>query len=171
MSLQADVAHVPFGNVLTELSRNKRHRALHRKLGEFRRLQRNHMPQLSMHVQFATNGSIDDGVAREPEEMPLCLPSDRMIVAFREQVCNANLLRIEEVLRVTLAEELLNNLCRHLRTRSFASKYKIENMVRQRANTCGRQWLATIDRRAMTAAKRYRKSRAALRELRGLGNW
>ena len=129
------------------------------------------MGGLARRVQFAADGSVEDDIAREVEDVPLYMPSDHRISAFRADVCDANLTQIEDRLRNSQANEALDDLRRHLRTRTFANKYKIKNMVGQRANLRGRQWLATIDRRAMAAAKKYRRARDALRNLRGPGEW
>ena len=47
MSLRADIAQVPFGTVLTELSRNQRRRAIQQKIVQFRGKQVTQMPGLS----------------------------------------------------------------------------------------------------------------------------
>ncbi|KAI0689949.1 hypothetical protein BC835DRAFT_1228821, partial [Cytidiella melzeri] len=171
MALQADIANIPFGNVLTELSRDERRRAIRRKIMDFRRKQQTQMPGLYVHVRFSPDGSVDDNVAQQPEDIPLYMPSAAAIRAFRANTCEARLLQIEEQLRSSQADEALNDLRRHLRTRTFANRYKIKNFVGQAANTRGRQWLAAIDKRALAAAKRYRHARAALLELRGPGDW
>lgn len=171
MALQAEMAEVPFGNALTEVARNGRRRAMRRRLQEFRRQQLIHMQGLVRHVQFAADGSVETDGAREVEDIPLYLPSDHHIQDYRANICDGNLIHIEDQLRETQANEALDELRRHLRTRTFANKYKIKNMVGQRANMRGRQWLATIDRRALTAAKKYRRARSALYSLRGEGEW
>ena len=154
MALQSDIAAVPFGNVLTELARNERRRAVRRKLIDFRREQRVHMPGLEQIIQFEANGAIVDD-NREPEHIPLCLPSDVRLEGHRGEVCNDDLVQLEGRLRVSQAEEALDNLRHQLHVRTFANKFKVKNMVGQRENARGRQWQATIDRRATAAAKRY----------------
>lgn len=171
MHLQAEIADIPFGNVLTELARNERRRALRRKLQEFRRQQLIHMPGLVRVVQFAADGSVEGEAAQEVEDIPLYLPSDSRLEHHRRNVCDANLLRLEDQLREAQAKEALDDLRRQLRTRTFANRYKIKNMVGQRANTRGRSWLAIIDRRALSAAKKYRRARGALLQVRGPGDW
>lgn len=171
MALKADIAHVPFGNVLTELARNERRRAIRRKILDFRRDQRIHMPGLNNRVHFAADGSLENGAALEPEDIPLYLPSDSGNGAHRDDICDRHLVQLEDRLRVTQADEALDELRRQLRTRTFANRFKIKNFVGQDANAQGRQWQATIDRRAIAAAKRYRRAREALLELRGRGDW
>lgn len=171
MALQAGIANVPFGNVLTELARNERCRALRRKILDFRRDQRVHMPGLAARVQFAADGSVEDGVALEPENIPLYLPSDTRNRGHRDNICDGHLIQLEDRLCETQALEALDDLHQQLRTRTFANLFKIKNFVGQTQNAQGRQWQATINRRAMAAAKRYRRGRVSLLELRGQGDW
>lgn len=129
------------------------------------------MPGLAQHVRFAADGSVEGDAVREVEDIPLYLPSDSWVQAYRANVCDDNLIRIEDRLRDAQASEGLQELRRHLRTRTFVNRYKIKNLVGQRDNGIGRQWLATIDRRAMAAANKYRRARTALLHLRGPGEW
>ena len=129
------------------------------------------MPGLHRHVQFLPNGSVDNNIQQQPEDIPLFLPSAVALHDARDEVCDRQLCNLEDRLRETQAKEALEDLRRHLRTRTFASKYKIKHAVGQRANTRARQWLATIERRAMSSAKLYRHARTALMELRGPGDW
>lgn len=171
MALRADIADVPFGTVLTELSRNQRQRAIQHKLVQFRTKQVTQMPGLARHVHFLPNGSVDNNVQQRPEDITLYMPSDVHLRDLRGDVCDIRLCNIEERLRETQAKEALDDLRRHLRTRTFASKFKVKHAVGQRANTRARQWLATIERRAMASARLYRHARQALYELRGPGDW
>lgn len=168
--MKADIADVPFGNVLTELARNERRRAIRRKLLEFRQQQRIHMPGLARFIQFDANGSIVDEDCH-PEDVPLCMPSDARHIGRRAEVCDRNLQDVEDRLRASQAEESLEDLRHQLRTRTFANRFKIKNFVGQRDNTRGRSWQAVIDRRAIAAAKRYRRAREAMLQLRGAGEW
>ncbi|KAI0795176.1 hypothetical protein BC629DRAFT_1439482 [Irpex lacteus] len=96
MALKADIAHVPFGNVLTELARNERRRAIRRKILDFRRDQRIHMPGLNNRVHFAADGSLENGAALQPEDIPLYLPSDSGNGAHRDDICDRHLVQLED---------------------------------------------------------------------------
>ncbi len=137
----------------------------------FRRKQLIRMPGLAQHVRFLPNGAVDNNATQHPEDIPLYMPSHPALRASRATICDPELCNTEQRLRDAQAQESLESLRRQLHTRTFANKYKIKHAVGQDANTRARQWLASIERRAMSSVKIYRHARAALLELRGPRPW
>lgn len=143
--------------------------SIRRKMERFREQQVTHMPNLAAHLD---DGALDTTTANWEtcERMPLYLPSS-LEPAMRTQVCSEQLTFAESELRLAHVSEALDSLRLHLRTRVFANKFKIKNMMGQRSNTRTRQWQKTIDKKVIASKRRYRFSRAALYSLRGNGDW
>lgn len=128
------------------------------------------MPNLLDYMKFAVDGSVLDN-PQEPEHVPLFLPSNSLLHAACPSLCPSKLLNTEARLREAQAHEALDDLRRHLRTRTFANKYKVKDIVGQRQNIRVRSWQATIDRQAAESTRIYRFARTRLLELRRSGDW
>ncbi|KAG6835012.1 hypothetical protein H0H93_005636, partial [Arthromyces matolae] len=81
------------------------------------------------------------------------------------------LVTIEDRLREAHAIQALADLRRHLRTRTFARKFKDENARSQRAYTRMHALQDQIEVKLRTARDRYKAAREALFQLRGQGVW
>lgn len=104
------------------------------------------------------------------EDFILYLPSD-LGDAERRKYCVRGLVTIEDRLRFAEATDQLERCRHHLRTRSFANKFKLANVTGQTMNTRARESQNRIDDRVRAAAIRYRRARAAMKTLRGPGAW
>ncbi|KIP01466.1 hypothetical protein PHLGIDRAFT_80565, partial [Phlebiopsis gigantea 11061_1 CR5-6] len=173
-ALAEDVRVNPSLSVLDRSSRTDRRRALRKKIIMLRDLQRVFMPLLSSTVCFAPNGAIEDadgGATQEVEHVPLFLPSHPALESSRSAICDKTVIDVEMRLREAQAHEALDDLRHQLRIRTFANKYKKQQITGQRMNLRARKWQQTIDERAASCAARYRVAREALLRLRGPGDW
>lgn len=104
------------------------------------------------------------------EDTIIYLPSE-LNAADRRQFCPAGLVKMEDRLRHAEASDCLETLRHHLRTRSFANRFKIANVTGQVHNTRVCKTQHTIDDKVRTAELQYRRARDAVLILRGPGEW
>jgi hypothetical protein len=98
------------------------------------------------------------------------MPSD-LPDAQRHQYCAPGLAAVEDRLRYAEAYESLDHLRHHLRTRTFANKFKIKNVTGQKNNTRSRETQNHIDDKVKSSQLQYCRARNALLVLRGPGEW
>lgn len=136
-----------------------------RKLTNYRVLRDAYMP-----------GIINEGLAIETaaeipiHSIPLQLPSS-VLPADRARTCQAYLFAVEADLRYGQAHDALEEVRRHLRTRTSTNRFKIKNITGQRANTRARTLQKSIDKRIKISTAKYRCARAAHLALIGPGVW
>lgn len=99
------------------------------------------------------------------EDFILYLPSD-FNATDRRKFCPNGLPELEDRVRYAEACDSLETLRHHLRTRSFANRFKVANVTGQINNTRARETQARIDDKVRASAVHYRRARAALVVLR-----
>lgn len=117
-----------------------------------------------------TNYKPDEPSPEHVEDLALYMPSELPKRDIRK-FCPNGLAALEDRLRYAEASDALEKLRHHLRTRSFANKFKIANVTGQIKNTRARETQARIDDKVNAAAATYRRARAAVNKLRGEGPW
>jgi hypothetical protein len=125
-------------------------------------------PKNSAHLERLA--SPDASTSVHVEDCKLYMPSD-LFESDRRKYCPDGLSNMEDCLRFAEACDTLENLCHHLRTRSFANRFKIANVTGQIHNTRARETQHRIDDKVHGAELQYRRSRGALLRLRGQGSW
>jgi len=123
--------------------------SFHHKLGHYRSLCAIHMPGLMLNEEQSDYGS-----STAVNEIPLHLPSS---VATVDQMQTAlpELFEAKADLQYGQAWDALDELRRHLRTRTCTNRFKIKNITGQRANTRARTMQKGIDVRVKLAAAKY----------------
>lgn len=116
------------------------------------------------------NHEPDEPSPEHVEDFILYLPSELTKRDIRK-FCPNGLAGLENRLRYAEATDSLEKLRHHLRTRSFANKFKVANVTGQIKNTRARETQARIDDKVNAAAATYRRARAAVKKLRGEGPW
>lgn len=137
----------------------------HRKLVYYRSLRAVHMPGLMVNEEQSPYSS-----TTPPDEISLHLPSSVAVVS-RDRIALPQLFEAEAELRYAQAWDALDELRRHLRTRTCTNRFKIKNITGQRANTRARTMQKGIDDRVKLAAAKYRHAREAYLALKGPGEW
>ncbi|KZP14909.1 hypothetical protein FIBSPDRAFT_751237, partial [Athelia psychrophila] len=138
----------------------ERRTTLVKRVHRFREIQKLYMPKfdpLSHADLTAAPCQIEDCV--------LYLPSE-LSASDRRKFCPNGLPDLEDRIRYAEACDSLENLRHHLRTRSFANRFKVANTTGQINNTRAREAQARIDDKVHTFAVQYRRARAALLVLR-----
>jgi hypothetical protein len=126
-------------------------------------------PKNSVHLEHLAS-SPNTSTSVHVEDCKLYMPSD-LSHSDRRKYCPGGLSDMEDRLRFAEASDALENLRHHLRTRSFANRFKIANVTGQIHNTRARETQHRIDDKVRTAELQYRRSRDALLRLRGHGPW
>lgn len=104
------------------------------------------------------------------EDAKLFMPSE-LDATQRDEYCREGVVDTENRLRYAEAFESLEDLRRHLRTRTYMNRFKIKNVTGQKDNTRARDKQSTIDASVKSSELRYRRARKAVRTLRGPGDW
>lgn len=115
-----------------------------------------------------TSSSTPTSTSSQVENFTLWLPSE-LTALERRKYCTASLIEVEDRLRFAEATDSLESLRHHLRTRSFANRWKIANVTGQIHNTRAREQQARIDDKVKAAELQYNRARKALMALRGPG--
>lgn len=138
----------------------ERRTTLIKRIQRFREIQRLYMPTFDpfSHADPTTASS-------EVEGYILYLPSE-LNSSDRRKFCPNGLAELEDRVRYAEACDALETLRHHLRTRSFANKFKVANITGQVNNTRARETQARIDDKVRFSAVQYRRARAALVVLR-----
>jgi hypothetical protein len=89
----------------------------------------------------------------------------------RVSVCPTSLCTVEAELRYGQACDALEEVRRHLRTRTCTNRFKIKNITGQRANTRARTLQNNIDKKVKLSVAKYRCARQAYLALVGPGEW
>jgi hypothetical protein len=105
-----------------------------------------------------------------PHLIPLHLPSS-IPMEERSSVASAEVCEAEAELRFCQATDALDELRRHLRTRTCTQRFKKKHITGQRASTRARTLQKSIDSRIKLCAARYRCAREAYLALIGPGDW
>lgn len=138
----------------------ERRTTLIKRVQRFREIQRLYMPKFDP-LSYAAPNAADTQV----EDYILYLPSE-LNAADRRKFCPNGLSELEDRVRYAEACDSLETLRHHLRTRSFANRFKIANTTGQINNTRARETQARIDDKVRAFAVQYRRARAALVVLR-----
>lgn len=138
----------------------ERRTTLIKRVQRFREIQRLYMPKFDP-LSHAAPKAADTQV----EDFVLYLPSD-LIATDRRKFCPHGLPELEDRVRYAEACDSLEMLRHHLRTRSFANRFKVANVTGQISNTRARETQAHIDNKVRASAAHYRRARAALVVLR-----
>lgn len=88
------------------------------------------------------------------EDIKLFVPSDLSKTEIH-RYCPHSLASLEDHICFAEASDSLEDLCHHLRTRSFTNKFKIANVTGQIHNTQAREVQHRINDRVRTAELRY----------------
>lgn len=142
----------------------ERRTTLLKRVARFRELQAIYMPGFD-----ASNQQLEPA-PEHVEDFPLFMPSELSKADIRKY-CPNGLAAVEDHIRFAEASDVLERLRHHLRTRSFANKFKIANVTGQVRNSRARETQARIDDKVNAAAETYRRARAAVKKLRGAGPW
>ena len=105
-----------------------------------------------------------------PELIPLCLPSS-LPENKRSWVCIAGVQEIEDRLHFAQASEALNKLRCQLMKRTYASKYKVQNVSGQHHYTRFRTLQQHTESKIKSACRQYTTARSAILVLQGPGMW
>jgi len=128
-----------------------------------------YMPGLGMHLARLPR-TTDEVSPLTPERISLYLPSS-LPRDHRASICVADIPEIEDQLRFAQASEALTTLRCQLMKRTYASRYKEQNISSQRYYTRFQTLQDQIESKIKMACRRYRMARAALLSLRGPGEW
>jgi len=126
-------------------------------------------PKNSTHLERLAS-SPNTSSSTHVEDCKLYMPSD-LSQSDRRKYCPGGLSGMEDHLQFAEACDTLENLHHHLRTRSFANRFKIANVTGQIHNTHARETQHRIDNKVQAAELQYQHSRNALLRLRGHGSW
>ncbi|KAF7971126.1 hypothetical protein HWV62_22000 [Athelia sp. TMB] len=143
----------------------ERRTTLLKRVAQFREIQAIYMPGFDP----ANHGS-DEPSPEHVKDFTLYMPSELSKPHIRK-FCPNGLAGLEDRLRYAEASDSLERLRHHLRTRSFANKFKIANITGQIKNTHARETQGRIDDKVSAASTTYRRARAAVKKLRGGGPW
>jgi hypothetical protein len=140
-------------------------------LGQEKRLrdeQAHFMPGLAKYLE--NEPAHPEESAAHPEDMRLHLPSS-LPASVCETVCIVGLSAQEHRLRKAQAHNALQDLRRHLRTRTLAHQFRRKHTSGQAAYTKSQALQSSIEVSIKSAASRYNAARAALVALWGPGEW
>lgn len=104
------------------------------------------------------------------EDSKLFMPSD-LSNEQRQEYCTPGLADAEDRLRYAEACDALEDLRRHLRTRTFTNKFRIKNVRGQKQSMRTREIQHRIDDKVKISQLQYTRARQAVRVLRGAGDW
>lgn len=165
-TLRTEVKGLRKQTILQTTTLVERRTTLLKRYQRFRELQRVYMVGFDP-IQYAQ----DKGKApTHVEDFPLYMPSE-LTKADARKYCPNGLAGTEDRIRYAEATDALESLRHHLRTRSFANRFKIANVTGQIRNTRARETQNRIDDRVRASAQQYRRARDALKSLRGGGDW
>ncbi|KII83256.1 hypothetical protein PLICRDRAFT_119572 [Plicaturopsis crispa FD-325 SS-3] len=171
LALRRDVKSKIRLTSLQDTSIYERRTALHKKIRRFLVLQQVYMPRLPAVLPATVPTPQDGGGAiMDAENVDIHMPSS-LDDAPRTAACAAGLADIEERLRFAESIETLEELRRHLRTRTYMNRFKIKNVTGVRANTRARVSQGSVDEQTFQCKIRYQQSRAAYLRLHGPGPW
>ncbi|KAF7971009.1 hypothetical protein HWV62_22275 [Athelia sp. TMB] len=167
-SLLRDVKSKPSPTTLQLASFQERRLAIRKKINYFRTLQVHLMPGLGSVLEEPA--LLQDSPDTLAEAVRLFMPSE-LNDHNRARACLPGLVDVECQLRKALLSDTLQQLRRHLRTRSHVNKWKIKNVRGQRPNTRARALQHRVDVKVHSAKMRYRHCRRAYLALAGHGPW
>lgn len=138
----------------------------HRKLANYRSLRDIHMPGLVVNEDRSSHAVNETPLHQFPLHLPSSIPHGE-----RDRTCHSSLFVVEADLRYGQASDALEELRRHLRTRTSTNRFKIKNVTGQRANTRARTLQKSIDKRVKMSAAKYRRAHDAHLAIVGHGEW
>jgi hypothetical protein len=110
----------------------------------------------------------EEDATKVVERTPLYLPSG-LSAAERKKPGRAPVVDAEAMVRRASMATALEELLRHLLTRTFLQRYRVQNVTGVRGNTRARDGIASVSRRVDAAAAGYRRHRVAYKTLVGAG--
>jgi carboxypeptidase C (cathepsin A) len=121
------------------------------------------------------NGDHDDtsssaAQSTNVENIKLYMPSE-LNPSNHRKFCPNGLASIEDRIQFAEASDSLEDLRHHLRTCSFANKFKITNVTGQIKNTCAWEVQHHINDKVQASELWYQCAQEALRTLCGPGDW
>ena len=172
-TIRHEVSGIRKQTLLQTASLIERRTTILKRIQRFREIQRLYMPGFD--PRDYTNADHDDtsssaAQSTNAENIKLYMPFE-LNPSDRRKFCPNGLASIEDRIRFAEASDSLEDLRHHLRTRSFANKFKIANVTGQIKNTRAREVQHRIDDKVRASELRYRRTREALRTLRGPGDW
>jgi hypothetical protein len=135
------------GTLLASDNIDQRRAALAAKLATHERARAFYMPG---HVPSAPNPD------EQAERAPLYLPS-MLRAANRARHCRDGLVDAETEIRLASMSDALDDLLRHLQTRTFIQRFKARNVQGVQGNTRAQDSIAGVSRRVDAAATAYRR--------------
>lgn len=166
--LHVDIKDHKSPTVLQTAHFQERRIAIRKTIQHFRELQIVYMPGLRSVLQDPS--VLDDSAEALVEGIRLHFPSE-LPSADRDQACANGFADIEARVRLADTSEALDDLRRHLRTRTYLNKWRGKNVSGQHRGTRARAVQHRIDVKVHAAKTRYRHSRKALFALQGAGTW
>ena len=127
------------------------------------------MPGLDKYI-MGQSPPLKESPTSTPELIPLYLPSS-LPSDGRSSICIHDIQEIEDQLRFAQASEALNKLRCQLVKRTYASRYKAQNISSQRYSTRFRTLQDQTESKIKSACREYTMARAAILALRGPGVW
>jgi hypothetical protein len=110
----------------------------------------------------------EEDTTKVVERTPLYLPSG-LSAAERKKPGRAPVVDAEAMVCRASMATTLEELLRHLLTRTFLQRYRVQNVTGVRGNTRARDGIASVSRRVDAAAAGYRRHRVAYKTLVGAG--
>lgn len=162
-NLRAEVKGERKQTLLQTTSLVERRTTLIKRFQRFREVQSVHMPGFDPLTRQTE--------ATEIENTKLYLPSDLKDKYEWRKYCPNGLVALEDRIRFAEACDALEDLRHWLRTRSFTNQFKVAFVTGQIKNMRAREVQHRIDDRVRAAETRYNRARAALKKLRGGGEW
>lgn len=167
--LGRDIKGISKPTALQTTSFIERRTVLLKRLNRFREIQHVYMPGVDAQV-LAHEARSSSLAPVHIEDAKLFLPSELNSIQ-REEYCLDGIVATEARLRHAEAFDSLEDLRRHLRTRTYMNRFKVKNVTGQKDNTRARDKQNTIDASVKASQLRYNRARSALLVLRGTGDW
>ena len=143
---------------------------LRRRIDNWREIQNVYMPSITKHLAQSVSPDDEARFFERPETIPLCLPST--LPSDLILTIPANFVEIEKCLRVSQADDSLNDLRRFLRITMGLWDYKRAHVgPSQRNGTRMYASISTYREKVNRCASRYRAARDALFVLDPGGTW
>ena len=147
----------------------RRRTTLLKRIQKLDTIRNTYMPGLGTHLARLSR-TTEEVATSTPERIPLHLPSS-LPPDHRASICMADIPAIEDQIRFAQASEALTTLRCQLTKRTYANRYKSQNVSSQRYYTRFQTLQEHVESKIKVACRRYRMARAALLSLRGPGKW
>ncbi|KAF7972068.1 hypothetical protein HWV62_19137 [Athelia sp. TMB] len=167
-SLLRDVKAKSQATSLQKAGFQDRRVTIRKKIVYFRSLQIHYMPGLGSVLEEPA--LLQDDPDFSAESTRLFMPSE-LNEQNRARACLPGVVDVECRIREAGLSDHLEQLRRHLRTRSHVNRWKLQNVKGQRKNTRARALQHRVDIKVHAAKMRYRHGRRAYLALAGAGPW